>query len=142
MNDEVKDLSRQIEKMICPECNRIEVDCRTCPVQKLADKFRPVETEYVTRTLISRQQFEYLCDVGVVSCSSGSSDLVIYPYDMEHCSLLDGDMKNDLLKEAPWSVRFNRKSHESPDIRVSWCIPQWLFMENQKDVLKTYFGRG
>lgn len=147
MNDEIRKLGKKIESTICPECRRVDLPCAECPVQELADMCRADDAiektkGYVKRTLISKQQFEYLCDVGVVSVGTGSSDLVIYPYDMEHCSLLSGNMTNDLLKEAPWSVRFNTESHESPDTRVAWCIPEWLFMENQKDVLKTYFGRG
>lgn len=147
MNDEIRKIGKKIEETICPECRRVDLPCAECPVQEFADMCRFKENEekeekYVTRTLISKQQFEYLCDVGVVSVGTGSSDLVIYPYEMSHCSLLDGNMKNDLLKEAPWSVRYNVLSHESPDTRVAWCIPEWLFMENQKDVLKAYFGRG
>lgn len=148
MNDEIKKLGKKIEKTICPECRRIDLPCGKCPVQEFADMCRADDAIektkgwYVKRTLISKQQFEYLCDVGVVSIGTGSSDLVIYPYDMEHCSLHAGNMTEDLLKDTPWSVRFNPESHESPDTRVSWCIPEWLFMENQAEILETYFGRG
>ena len=146
MNDEIRKLGKKIEKTICPECRRFDLPCSECPVQELADMCRFKENEekdgnVVKRTLISKQQFEYLCDVGVVSHDSCSYDLVIYPSNMEHCSLLNGNMTNDLLKDTPWSVRFNRESHESIDTRVSWCIPEWLFMENQKEVLTAYFGR-
>lgn len=146
MSDEVKVLAREIEKMICHDCNRVEVDCRTCPVQRLADmcrvgKKKRERNKEVTRTLISMQQFEYLCDVGVVTGHTGSSDLVVYPYNMKPCSLLKGNMTNDLLKDTPWQIKYNTETGASPDTRVDWCIPEWLFMENQVEILKAYFGR-
>lgn len=145
MNDEIKELGMKIEKTICPECRRVDLPCNECPVQELADMCRVEEkrerNKEITMTLISKQQYEYLCDIGIVSVGTGSSDLVIYPYDMAHCSLLAGNMTEDLLKDTPWHVKFNPESHESPDTRLPWTIPQWLFMENQKDVLKTYFMR-
>ena len=144
MNDEIREFGLKIEKAICPECRRVDLPCHKCPVQELADICRAIKkrerNKEVTMTLISRQQFEYLCDVGVVSINSGSSDLVRYPDGMEHCSLLSGNMTDDLLKDTPWSVKFNPETHESPDTRVTWCIPEWLFMENQKEVLSAYFG--
>ena len=144
MNDEIRKLGMKIEKTICPECRRVDLPCGECPVQELADRCRGSERERNKegiRTLISRQQFEYLCDVGVVTHDGMSHDLVKYPVEMPHCSLLNGNMTEDLLKETPWQIRFNTESCESPDTRIAWCIPQWLFMENQKEVLMTYFGR-
>ena len=136
--DEIKNLARKIERTVCPGCIRRKDErlCITCPVAELVDMFK-IEK----RTLISRQQFEYLYDVGVVSRYTGSFDLVRYPDGMGHCSLLDGDMREDLLKDTPRIISFNIESHESPDTRINWAIPEWLFMENQQDVLKAYFRR-
>lgn len=144
MNEEIRKLGKKIEETICPGCRRIDLPCHDCPVQELADMCRDDKKTkgYVIRTLISRQQFEYLCDIGAVSHDSSCSfDLVKYPVEMSHCSLLNGNMRDDLLKDRPWMIKFNLESHESPDTRVSWSIPEWLLMENQKDVLKAYFMR-
>lgn len=146
MNDEIKELGKKIERTICPECRRVDLPCNECPVQELADMCRADDAiektkGYVKRTLISRQQFEYLCDIGVVTNYGMSYDLVRYPDRMSRTSLLNGNMKNDLLKDTPWIIRFNTESHDSPDTRIAWCIPEWLFMENQQDVLKAYFRR-
>lgn len=143
MNDEIKNNARKIERTVCPGCN--ERLCVTCPVQELVDMCR--DDGCVKRTLISRQMFEYLCDLGVVApkeipgYNGAAFDLVIYPYGMYECALLYGDMNEDLLKDTPWSIRFNNETHESPDTNTQWAIPEWLFMDSQKDVLKAYFGR-
>lgn len=147
MNDEIRKFGKKIEETICPRCQRVDLPCAECPVQEFADMCRAddvvkktKEEEYVARNLISKQQFEYLCDVGVVSIGTGSYSLVKYPVGMTQISLLDGNMKNDLLKDTPWSIRLNTETHESPDTRVAWSIPDWLFMENQKYILQAYFG--
>ena len=136
--DEIRKLGKKIKGTICPVCSCREDErlCITCPVMELFDMCK-IEK----RTLISRQQFEYLCDVGVVTQYTGSFDLVRYPDGMGHCSLLKYDMKEDLIKDTPWSISFDTVSHESPDTRINWAIPEWLFMENQQDVLKAYFRR-
>ena len=147
MNDEIKNIARKIEKTVCPGCirNKDERLCITCPVAELVDMCK--DDKYVNRTLISKQQFEYLCDLGVVApkkiagYDGTAFDLVIYPYGMYECALLGDDMKEDLLKDTPWSIRFNTDTHESPDTKTAWSIPAWLFMENQIKVLTAYFGR-
>lgn len=138
MNDEIRKLGRTIEDIICPKCRRIDLPCKECPVQKLADMCR--QDELVTRTLISKQQFEYLCDVGVITSHSCSHDLVKYPDGMTHIALLHGEMIEDLIKDTPWSIEVNVDTHISPDTRTGWCIPDWLFIENQKEVLMACFG--
>lgn len=143
MNDEIKNLLKKIERTICPECRRVDLPCHECPVHELGDICR-ADNAISIRTLISKQQFEYLCDIGVVKSNKCSStfDLVIYPYNMEYCCLFNGNMAKDLLKDTPWQIKFNTETHVSPDTRVAWCIPEWLFMDNQVEILKTYFGRG
>lgn len=146
MNDEVKNLARKIERTVCPGCIRRKDErlCITCPVAELVDICK--DDGLVKRTLISRQMFEYLCDLGVVTpkripgYDGAAFDLMKYPYDMYECSLLDS-MKEDLLKDTPWSIRFNTVTKESSDIKIPWAIPAWLFMENQRKVLTAYFGR-
>lgn len=147
MNDEIKNIARKIERTICPGCLRRKDErlCITCPVAELVDICR--DDGLVKRTLISRQMFEYLCDLGVVTTKSLPGydepvfDLVKYPDGMSYCSLLNGKMKEDLLKDTPWSIRFNIETHESPDTEIEWAVPQWLFAENQMKVLTAYFGR-
>lgn len=147
MNDEIKNIARKIEKTVCPGCirNKDERLCIECPVAELVDMCR--DDGHVIRTLISKQQFEYLCDIGVVTLKDipgyygKAFDLVKYPDGMIKVALLDGNMREDLLKDRPRCVRFNTSSHMSPDTGCSWSIPAWLFMENQKDVLNAYFRR-
>lgn len=138
MNDEVKELVRETRKTICLKCRRIDLPCTVCPVQKLVDM---CDDKIVNRTLISKQQFEYLCNIGVISHNSYSYNLVRYPDGMEDTLPLTGEMSKDLIKDTPWTIRFNTETHESPDLLLPWAIPEWLFMENQRNVLAEYFGR-
>lgn len=147
MNDEIKNIARKIERTVCPGCLRRKDErlCITCPVAELVDMCR--DDGYVNRTLISRQMFEYLCDLGVVApkripgYDGAAFDLVKYPDGMQQCSLLNGKMKEDILKDTPWTIRFNIETYMSPDTEIKWAIPQWLFTENQMKVLTAYFGR-
>lgn len=147
-DDEIKNIARKIERTVCPGClrRRDERLCITCPVAELVDMCKA--DKHVWRTLISEQMFEYLYDIGVVTFKRDipgydgiAFDLVKYPEGMKQCSLLDGNMKEDLLNDVPWSIRFDTVSHNSPDTKTQWAIPDWLFMDSQKDVLKAYFGR-
>lgn len=139
-------LAFEIADMMCENCTR-SIGCNDCPVHKLVeiynikDNDETEDKKYVERTLISEQQLQYLIKTGVVEDNESAADIVIYPENMEHTTLLADNMHNDLIKSEPTTIRFDEYSRTSPDIRIEWIIPEWLFMDRQCDILRTYFGR-
>ena len=136
-----RDLTFKIAEMVCNDCSRAK-DCTECPVRQLVDVYNEKSVDIVERELITGQHIDYLLRVGVLYDDGFRIGLVKAPGTNPKFSvhLLHGFMYDDLVSDKHKIVRVGVNNNAVHGMKSPWIVPEWMFMDTQEEIMRTYFG--